>query len=287
MTIQALNPESVVERMIAELNENPEARRLLLRALLTDEFLTLPDKVERIEEDVSDLKAGQAALQAGQADLKAGQAALQAGQAEMRGQIAELQAGQAELQVGQARTQGQIAELQAGQAELQAGQDEMREDIDLLKSGQSRMEGQIGNLRGDSYERRMIRYIVQTALRSWDMEDVDVLIGDRPDRVAELATKVRNAARRGLITREQGDELLWADVVVSGARESDQSPIHAVAEISITIGESDIIRAAERAATLSAVMSEPAMGVVIGSRISEPDRRRAERSDVLVTIIRE
>ena len=276
MTIQALNPESVVERMIAELNENPEARRLLLRALLTDEFLALPDKVdtltdkvdglmhlpakvERLEEDVSDLKAGQAELQAGQAKLQAGQAALQA---------------------GQARTQGQIAELQAGQ-------DEMREDIDLLKSGQSRMEGQIGNLRGKFYEDRMRRHIKQTAYRSFDMRVATVLLGHETSPAEELSDKVDATARRGLITAEQGNRLTSADIVISGTRKSDQSPIHAVVEASITIGESDIIRAAERAATLSAVMSEPAMGVVIGSRISEPDRRRAERSDVLVTIIRE
>ncbi len=265
MTIQALNPESLAERMIAELNENPEARRLLLRALLTDEFLMLPARVERIEEDVSDLKAGQAELRAGQVQTQGQIAELQAGQAEMRGQIAELQSGQAELQSGQ-------AELQSGQAELRAGQ--------------ARIEGHIGNLRGEAYERRMIRYIVQTALRSWDMDEVEVLIGDHPDRVAELASKVRAAVRRGLIARERGDELLWADAVVSGTRESDGSPVHAVAEISITVGETDIIRAAERAATLSAVMGEPAMGVVIGESVSAPDRRRAESSDVLVTLIR-
>lgn len=252
MTIQALNPESLVERMIAELNENPEARRLLLRALLTDEFLALPDKVDRIEEDVSDLKAGQA-------ELKAGQAELQAGQTEMRGQIAE----------------------------LQAGQDDMRGDIDLLKSGQSRMEGQIGNLRGKFYEDRMRRHIKQTAYRSFDMRVATVLLGHETSPAEELSDKVDATARRGLITAEQGNRLTSADIVISGTRKSDQSPIHAVVEASITIGESDIIRAAERAATLSAVMGEPAMGAVIGSRISEPDRRRAERSDVIVTIIRE
>ena len=155
-----------------------------------------------------------------------------------------------------------------------------------MQAGYSRMEGHIGNLRGDAYERRMIRYIVQTALRSWGMDEVEVLIGDRPDRVAELASKVRSAVRRGLIDRERGDELLLADAVVSGTRESDGSPVHIVAEISITIGETDVTRAAERAETLSAVMGEPAMGVVIGGGISDPDRRRAERSDVIVTIIR-
>ena len=258
MTIQALKPESVVERMIAELNANPEVRRLLLRALLTDEFLMLPARVERIEEDVSDLKAGQAELRAGQDELRAGQDEVRAGQDELR----------------------------AGQDELRAGQDELRKDVDLLKSGQSRMEGQIGNLRGGDYERRMLQNIVTIARHNLDMDDVYVLKGDRPERVNELGNKVNDAQRRRLITREQGNELLWTDAVVSGVRELDGSPVHAVVEVSITIGESDIIRAAERAATLAAVMGEPAMGAVIGERISDPDRRRAERENVLVTIIR-
>ena len=255
MTIQALKPESVVDRMIAELNANPEARRLLLRALLTDEFLMLPAKVdklmdlparvERIEEDVSDLKAGQAELRAGQ------------------------------------------DELRTGQADLQAGQDELRKDVDLLKAGQARMEGQIGNLRGRNYEDRVRRHIRQTAGRSFGMKNIRVLVGYETSPVEELGDKVDAAANRSLITVEQGDRLTDADIVLSAVRKSDGSPIHAVVEVSITIGESDIIRAAERAETLSAVMGEPAMGAVIGERISAPDRRRAERSDVLVTLIRQ
>ena len=236
MTIQALNPESVVERMIIELNANPEARRLLLRALLTDEFLKLPAKVDMLME--------------------------------LPAKVDMLM----ELPARVERIEEDVFDLKVGQAELRAGQ--------------SRIEGHIGNLRGEAYERRMIRCIVQTAFLSWGMDEVEVLIGDRPDRVAELASKVRKAARRGLITRERGDELLLADAVVSGTRESDGSPVHAVAEISITIGETDVTRAAERAATLSAVMGEPAMGAVIGGGVSDPDRRRAERSDVIVTIIR-
>ena len=251
MTIQALNPESVVDRMIAELNANPEARRLLLRALLTDEFLMLPARVERIEEDVSDLKVGQA-----------------------------------ELRAGQVQTQGQIAELQAGQAELQAGQDELRKDVDLLKAGQARMEGQIGNLNGRFYEDRVRRHIRDTARRSFDMRNIRVLVGYETSPMEELGDKVDAAADSGLITAEQGNLLTRADIVLSAVRKSDGSPIHAVVEVSITIGESDIIRAAERAETLAAVMGEPAMGAVIGERISDPDRRRAEREDVIVTIIR-
>ena len=51
MTIQeGVPPDSLVARMIGELNANPEARTLLLRALLTDDFLLLPAKVDRLME---------------------------------------------------------------------------------------------------------------------------------------------------------------------------------------------------------------------------------------------
>ena len=66
-TQEGVPPDSLVARMIQELNANPEARTLLLRALLTDDFLLLPAKVDRLmelppkvgqlQEDVSKLAA--------------------------------------------------------------------------------------------------------------------------------------------------------------------------------------------------------------------------------------
>ena len=49
-TQEGVPPDSLVARMIGELNANPEARTLLLRALLTDDFLLLPAKVDRLME---------------------------------------------------------------------------------------------------------------------------------------------------------------------------------------------------------------------------------------------
>ena len=49
-TQEGVPPDGLVARMIQELNANPEARTLLLRALLTDDFLLLPAKVDRLME---------------------------------------------------------------------------------------------------------------------------------------------------------------------------------------------------------------------------------------------
>ena len=66
------DPESLVNRIIAEVEARPEVKPALLRALLTDEFLLLPSKVDRLmdlvpavetlTQDVSELKEGQARL---------------------------------------------------------------------------------------------------------------------------------------------------------------------------------------------------------------------------------
>ncbi len=51
-----LDAESLVARIIAEIEGNPEARRLLLHAPLTDEFLRIPARLDRIENDMGHLK---------------------------------------------------------------------------------------------------------------------------------------------------------------------------------------------------------------------------------------
>ena len=65
-----LDPKSLVARIIAELQANPDAQRLLLRALLTNEFLGMPARLDRIEKDVAELRADVAVLKEDVAVLK-------------------------------------------------------------------------------------------------------------------------------------------------------------------------------------------------------------------------
>lgn len=61
-TSSSLDSESLVARIIAELQANPDAQTLLLRALLTNEFLGMPIRLERIEADVAELRSDVADL---------------------------------------------------------------------------------------------------------------------------------------------------------------------------------------------------------------------------------
>ncbi len=51
-----LAPKSLVARIIAELEANPVAQQMLLRAMLTNEFLGMPVRLRAIERDVAELK---------------------------------------------------------------------------------------------------------------------------------------------------------------------------------------------------------------------------------------
>lgn len=69
-TTPKLDPESLVARIIKELRANPDAQTLLLRALLTNEFLGIPIRLERVEADIAELKIDVAQLKIDVAQLK-------------------------------------------------------------------------------------------------------------------------------------------------------------------------------------------------------------------------
>ena len=85
-----LDPESLVARIIAELQANPEAQRMLLRALLTNEFLGMPARLDRIEKDIAELKADVAVLKTDVAELKTDVAGLKNDVGYLKGSDLEL-----------------------------------------------------------------------------------------------------------------------------------------------------------------------------------------------------
>ena len=117
------------------------------------------------------------------------------------------------------------------------------------------------------------------------MRRIKILKGESSQPLLDFIDN-SDAVIDGSVSDELIADLLLADIVASGIRWSDRAPVHLVAEVSIAIDASDIRRAAERASTMAAVMGETAIAAVVGARIAESERRRAERSGVAVTIIR-
>jgi len=65
-----LDPESLVARIIADLQANPAAQQLLLRAMLTNEFLGMPARLNAIERDVAEIKNRVTTLEHDVAEIK-------------------------------------------------------------------------------------------------------------------------------------------------------------------------------------------------------------------------
>ena len=87
---ERIDPTSLVARIIAELQANPAAQRLLLRALLTNEFLGMPARLDRVEKDIAELKADVAELKVDVAELKVDVAELKTDVAELKTDVASL-----------------------------------------------------------------------------------------------------------------------------------------------------------------------------------------------------
>jgi uncharacterized coiled-coil protein SlyX len=94
-----LDPESLVARIIEELRANPDAQALLLRALLTNEFLGMPARLQHVEKDIAELKADVAELKADVAELKTDVAELKTTTGRLVNDVGELKGSNLEMTV--------------------------------------------------------------------------------------------------------------------------------------------------------------------------------------------
>ena len=68
------------EELIAIIEQSPELQKAIRKYVLTEEFLAVPARLDKIESDIADLKAGQERLEERQERLEKGQERLEKGQ---------------------------------------------------------------------------------------------------------------------------------------------------------------------------------------------------------------
>ena len=237
------DPESLVNRIIAELEARREVKPALLRALLTDEFLLLPAKVDRLMELVPAVE-------------------------KLQQDVSELKEGYARLEEGQAR-------LEEGQARLEQRQDRMEQNLSGLRSGQLRMSGELSNLVGSQYQRHVTEIGKRLVRRNMGFQNVRLLHGDLAfgQRMADdIAEEAENA---GLITMDEGDALVMSDAIFIADDEAGQ-PVQVLLEVSLTVQQHDIERAEARARILEKANGIRTLAGVVGETIPEEERTRAQ-----------
>ena len=183
---EQLDAESLVARIIAELQTTPGAQQLLLRALLTGEFLGMPVRLDRIEKDVTELKA----------DVK-----------ELKADVKELKTDVKELKTDVTKLKTDMAKLDA---KMDAGFEELRRAIDRL--------GARWGIRNESLFRQTMAAVLEQSFgvtveqRTIAGEQFDLLIFDGQHILVEIAASVgrsivqRLQRKRRLYTAETGVE---------------------------------------------------------------------------------
>ena len=240
-----LDAESLVARLIAELQENPEAQRLLLRALLTNEFLGMPARLDRIEKDVAELKVDVRALKADVAELKS-----------------------------------DVAELKTNVAELKTTTERLETTTERLETTTKRLVVDVGDLKGDALEVQVHRKVRSLICQSLSLRRPQVLQSAFQSPSPEFDEAVGRAAEEGRISERQEDRIVATGVILQAQRRADRKPVWVAIEVSHRVAAHDIDRAGQSAEALATVFGGAVIAAVAGRECDPRDRKRAAAADV-------
>ena len=137
-----------------------------------------------------------------------------------------------------------------------------------------------GRLKGRDYERHVSHTLLSPVSRRLGLRRPRLLHSAAYGTRDELSIRLEDPM-------EQQDllELTLADAILRGTHEGE--PAYAVVEISITIGDRDITRAADRAATLQEATGVKTFAVAIGEHIPAHQETRANAMNVTLIQISE
>ena len=153
-------------------------------------------------------------------------------------------------------------------------------DVSSIRTDLNFVRGRVDNAVGAYYEWKVTRSIGGVVGSSY--RRVRVLKGLLSGPDPEFMDIVEDAEDNGAITDEQYMQIQQLDVILSGRRKTDGTQVYIAGEISITIGDSDITRAAQRAEMLAAAVGLPVEPVVIGSHIDDARSTLATANNVAV-----
>lgn len=162
--------------------------------------------------------------------------------------------------------------------------DRLEADVAGLKADMIQVKGRLDNLSGSDYEFKVEKNIGSLAGEHLRIRRTKVLKGPRTGLDYELTELVEDAEDNGVITEEQNHELGRSDLIFAGRRRTDGADLYVAAEISITIGNSDITRAVQRAGILELVTGQSVIPAVIGAHIDEDRATLATNNNVAVIL---
>ena len=167
-----------------------------------------------------------------------------------------------------------IGNLQEGQARLEEKHDRLEQKVDRMVGELTRTGGDVRRLAGTDYESHVATYVHRVLRRNLGINAS--VLANQGDR-SSLTSILDEAEAQGLIDAQATDELDKVDLVLTADGPTD----HLLAEISITVQQNDIDRAAQRARLLAQATARTVTPFAIGAR-EQQDLRRGDVQVILI-----
>ena len=209
---------------------------------------------------------------------------------EFTGAIQAMQASNTEMTTGQAgpgetvqdairAVTGNVREMvsAAQRTGLDIRQPDDRAEFKELQAQETQetTQGQINTLReavdtlaGPNYEMKVSSNLRSLLRQHLGLRNARILKGPDREPDEEFTAALDQAQENGLITGEELGGALLLDVIARANTQNGRT-VYAAVEISITVNDYDVIRAQERARTISTATGTPTEAVVIGARAGE------------------
>ena len=146
------------------------------------------------------------------------------------------------------------------------------------------LETNVASLQGSDLENRARLNILNIAMNELGLTRGRILLATGRDTEPGFLATINAAEEAGLITEQQADHVLVADIIIRARRTDDKRYVHAVFEVSRTIRLDDITRAHGRAATVASTTGEPTIAAVVGELIQPPQQQQADEMGVKVLL---
>ncbi len=284
--------ETLVNRIIAELRADPAAQDMLLKALLTGEFLGIPVRLEGIEETLRSIQASIGAIETRLDRLEAGQQRtetrldrLEAGQQRTETRLDRIEDRQQRTEDRLDRLETTVDRIDNTVNRLDATVDRIDATVTRLDATVHRLDNTVGDLSGRDYEARLAKNLATILSQRIGLRRAQT-IRSAVDRIPpEISAQIEDAVEENLISDSQGERITETDIIIRAQRKSDRAWIWIAVEASVSIHRDDIDRARQSADALAAVFAESALPVAVGQRIAPPETQHAQAAAVHTTIV--
>ena len=167
-----------------------------------------------------------------------------------------------------------LERLETDVAEIKTDVATLKEDVSRIDGTLTRMGGTVSRLIGEDYESHVATYVHRFLSRN---SGINASVFSTQRDKSALTGLLDEAEKQGVIEAEETDELDKADLILT----TDGPTDYILAEVSITIQQDDIDRAAERARLFAKATARTVAPVAIGAR-EDTDLQREHVQIILI-----